>query len=208
MYTEMLDFVREYLKSKDRESTTVGKTRFRKRSEHTERVYMWAQRLIEGEENIDRQALLTAAIFHDVGYADVTDDYSIHGELGSVICEKYLSEHSFDTDFTKKVAYLIKNHSKKEMMQLPDTSVELIILMEADILDESGALSIVWDCMIEGAADEQSFQKTYGHIGRYTAKQLGENPMFTERGRALWGNKQRLIRDFIDQLGYDLGIEA
>lgn len=208
MYTEMLDYVREYLQSKDRESTKVGKTKFRKRSEHIERVYMWAQRLIEGEEDIDKRAVLTAAAFHDVGYADVTDDYSIHGEISAVICEKYLSEHGFDSDFTEKVVYLVKNHSNKEMMQLPDTPKELIILKEADLLDEAGALSIVWDCMIEGADEVQSFKKTYDHIIGYTGKQLRKNPMVTEKGKSLWESKQRLIKNFIEQLGYDLGIEA
>lgn len=32
--------------------------------------------------------------------------------------------------------------------------------MEADLLDETGALSIVWDCMIERSKEKQTFEKT------------------------------------------------
>ena len=208
MYKEMLDYVRTYLECKDRECTKVGKTRFRKRSEHIERVYMWAQRLIVGEENIDKESVLISAIFHDVGYAETTDDFSQHAESGGIICEKYLSQHGFDSDFIKKVVYLIQNHSKKGLMQIPETSRELILLMEAELMDESGALSIVWDCMIEGADESQSFMKTYNHVVNYSGKQLRKNPMATEKAKLMWENKQRLINDFIEQLGFDLGVEA
>jgi uncharacterized protein len=47
------------------------------------------------------------------------------------------------------VVFLVKNHSNKQLMTAKGTPLELILLMEADLLDETGALSIVWDCMME-----------------------------------------------------------
>jgi len=30
----------------------------------------------------------------------------------------------------------------------------------------------------------------------------------TEKGKAFWANKQRLVQDFINQLGFDLALEV
>jgi len=204
----MFQFIKEYLESNDGQATKSVKVQFRKRSEHTNRVFIWAKRLIEDELNIDKEAVLVSAIFHDVGYAESSDDYSKHAEKGALICEKYLIEQGFEAKFIEKVVYLVKNHSKKELMLEKDTSKELILLMEADLLDESGALSIVWDCMREGAQEKQTFEKTYKHISDYSGRQLNGNPMVTEKGKAFWANKQRLVQDFINQLGFDLALEV
>ena len=102
------------------------------------------------------------------------------------------------------IKYLILNHSKKELMQNKNTPIELIILMEADLLDETGALSIVWDCMAEGAQEIQSFEKTYKHIKDKSCKILDINPMVTKPGKEIWKKKQTLVKEFIIQLKYDL----
>jgi uncharacterized protein len=76
--------------------------------------------------------------------------------------------------------------------------------MEADLLDETGALSIVWDCMMEGEAQIQTFEKTYNHIMNYSYKSLKENPMVTDKAKQYWESKQNLVKEFIEQLAFDL----
>ena len=90
------------------------------------------------------------------------------------------------------------------MLNIDGTPLELIILMEADILDETGALSIVWDCMMEGGQSEQSFVKTYKHIEAYSYKALENNPMQTEKAKEFWASKQDLMKEFLKQLAFDL----
>lgn len=201
----MFQYVRDFLASNNGEVTRIGGHQFRKRSEHIKRVFKWAERLTYGEPNINRDAVLTASIFHDVGYAVLDNDLS-HAENSAVICEEYLKENNFDTQFIDFVVFLVKNHSNKRLMTEKDTCKELILLMEADLLDETGALSIVWDCMSEGTKEIQSFEKTYYHILDYSYQTIKDNPMVTEKARAFWDSKQKLIECFTSHLKYDLAL--
>jgi uncharacterized protein len=205
MYDKMFQFAKDYLVNDEAETIKVGKFPFRKRSEHIKRVFMWAQRIADGEAYINKEAVLVAAIFHDIGYA-ISLDGSKHAEESAIICEKYLKENGYDTEFTSLVSYLVRSHSNKELMTVSDTPLELILLMEADLLDETGALSVVWDCMMEGSEQIQTFDKTYNHIMNYSYKSLNINPMVTAKSKAFWENKQNLMKEFIDQLSFDLGI--
>ena len=165
---------------------------------------MWAERLMNGEINVNNEAVLIAAAFHDIGYA-LCEDNNQHAESSAIICEQYLKQNGYKADFIDLVLYLVKNHSCKQLLSQADAPLELIILMEADILDETGVLSIVWDCMIEGAEDVQSYEKTYGHILDYTFKDMSANPMVTPLAKSYWEDKQRLTNEFVQQLGFDLG---
>lgn len=206
MYDKMLQFAKDILEKNDGEATKIGFFPFRKRSEHIRRVFMWAERLVDGEPNINKKAVLVSAIFHDIGYA-LSLDNSNHAENSAILCRKYLQENKYGSEFINFVSYLVRNHSRKEMMAVRGTPLELILLMEADLLDETGALSIVWDCMSEGSQQIQSFSKTYDHILNYSCKSLSENPMVTAKAKNYWLEKQKVAKEFITQLSFDLGID-
>lgn len=206
MYEEIFKFVKSYLEENGGEVSNLGYFPYRKRSEHIKRVFIWTKRLIEDMNNINKEVVLVSALFHDVGYG-ICEDESIHAEYSADICEKYLAEHGFNSEFIDQVAYLVRNHSKKELLNIKDTPIELIILMEADLLDETGALSIVWDCMMEGSQEKQTFEKTYEHIMNYTYKGINENLMVTRKAVEFWEKKQKLVKEFVKQLTYDLGIQ-
>ena len=104
------------------------------------------------------------------------------------------------------ISYLINNHSKKELFDDEGAPLELVLLIEADLLDETGALSIVWDCMMEGGQAEQNYIKTYKHIEEYSFKSLNRNPMKTDKAKEFWVVKQKLMREFFNQLAFDLAI--
>ena len=54
----MFQFVKDYLETNEAETIKVGKFPFRKRSEHIRRVFMWAQRIVDGEDYINKEAVL------------------------------------------------------------------------------------------------------------------------------------------------------
>ncbi|WIV11532.1 HD domain-containing protein [Proteiniborus sp. MB09-C3] len=206
MYKSMLDFVKDRLEfSGGEDCSKVGKFPFRKRSEHIWRVFLWTKRLMSEVDNINKEAVLVSAIFHDVGYG-IDKDNSHHAENSAKICKDYLIENGFSIEFVDIVTYLIRNHSKKDLMYIKDTPKELIILMEADLLDETGALAIVWDCMMEGSEQIQSFEKTYEHIKNFSDKIMRTNPMVTAKAKEFWKEKQKLTKEFIKHLSFDLGI--
>ena len=206
MYKDMLSYVNETLnKNNAQYCTKINQFPFRKRIDHISRVFMWAKRLLN-KETANEKIVLTAAIFHDVGYAK-SNNPDEHSFYSSLICKDYLSNNGFDNQFINKVTNVILNHSKKELLNRKDIDFELILLMEADLLDETGALSIVWDCMMEGSEDEQSFIKTYNHIKEYSSDIINENPMVSETAKNIWEEKQKLTKSFINSLEYDLGIE-
>jgi uncharacterized protein len=64
-YNKIFNEVKDYLEKHDGENDE--RFSFRKRSEHIKRVFMWTKRLSEDYENINKEALLIAALFHDVG---------------------------------------------------------------------------------------------------------------------------------------------
>lgn len=205
-HEHMLAYVRERLILNQGEKCDHGAFPFRTRSEHIRRVYAWAQRLISDEMNINREALLTAAIFHDSGYGMLSEKMN-HAEQGAIECELYLRANGYHEDFINFVIYMVRNHSTKAMLTLEDTPLELILLMEADWMDETGALSIVWDCMMEGSKETQTFENTYEHIKNYTLRDMNRNPMVTPKAKALWQNKRDLVDAFIEHLAFDLGME-
>jgi len=206
MYDEIFSDVKNYLSANEGEVTKIGHFPFRKRSEHIRRVFTWANRLMDDSRirDINKDAVLIAALFHDIGYAMLADGMD-HAENSAAIFEKYADEHGYDRDKSAFISYLIRSHSMKNLIFAESTPLELIVLMEADLLDETGALSIIWDCMVEGAQNEQSFAKTYDHITSYSGRILDENPMFTKKAKEIWTDKQRLVSEFIKQLAYDLG---
>jgi uncharacterized protein len=206
MYEKIFEDIKIYLADSHGEMSKIGSFPFRKRSEHIMRVYNWAGRLMEGIDSsaVDKDAVLIAALFHDVGYA-ISSKGSGHAANSAAIFKEYAEKYDLTREKSEFISFLISNHSNKELMFEEGTPLELIILMEADLLDETGALSIVWDCMMEGGQDEQSFIKTYCHIKKYSGKILESNPMFTTKAKEIWREKQKLVEEFIRQLGYDLG---
>jgi uncharacterized protein len=210
-YEIIFDYVKKQLEKNDTEATKTKRFPFRVRSEHLWRVFLWAKRLLKNDFNenininINKNAVLVAALFHDSGYALSLD--GDHAENSAKLFTEYAKQNRLNNEEINFIAYLIENHSKKYLMKEKGTPIELIVLMEADILDETGAMGIVWDCMAEGMREEQSYKKTCEHIIGKSYKIIYENPMITKLARERWKKKQEMTKEFIKQYLYDLGME-
>jgi len=209
----MFDYVKDFLAKTGGESPKWeakihgGVRSFRVRSEHTKRVFRWAKRLLDDVKNdvaVDTEAVLIAAIFHDVGYglSETGDD---HAKKGAGVFEEYAAVTNMDKDKSDFISYLIRNHSNEATFNDESTPLELVILMEADSLDELGAMSILWDCLAEGSQSEQSYVKAYERIKQFSGSILSDNPMRTAKAREYWAQKQDLVKVFLNQLEIDLG---
>lgn len=182
---------------------------FRDRPQHMYRCYCWAERILRTRPDADAQLTLIATLFHDIGVIRSTPDNpkADHDLLGGPIVREYLLTHGYDPTFADRVAYLVMHHQQRELIQAEGTPIEHVILMEADILDERGALGIVWDAMAEGAKNAQTYEST---LERFKTRKLyrrpDRNPMHTEAARAIWREKQQLHVRFVNALERDLGL--
>ena len=182
---------------------------FRDRPSHMARCYAWARRILPCRPDADEELTLVSTLFHDIGVIATTPEAPKvgHDRLGGPIARQYLLRHGYDAGFAARVGELVEQHQARERLRDPGTPVELVILMEADMLDERGALGILWDAMAEGGKPEQSYE---GTLARLKQRKLytdpDRNPLVTENGRAFWAEKQRLHMAFVRALERDLGM--
>ena len=214
-YAGMLAYVKSVLEPVQTEGeggVGVHKTEFGySRFEHTKRVLGWAKRLYDRTEDktgLRYEDLMIATIFHDVGRAQsATQGLMSHAEAGVPITREYLSSHGFSEERTEYIAALVGAHSDKWRMKDPSIDRNLLMLMEADYLDDMGALGIIMDTMIVRARKERAtFYDCYNHISRYTYPMQYDSPMVTTEGKALWDSKTTLVEQFCRQLRQDLTI--
>lgn len=202
MYTRHLQYVKDYLIKNGGYYPPNPQYNFRCKYEHTLRVLHWCKILAEENHAVDKEILYLAAIFHDIAYSG-NGNNSNHAEKSANVFYEYAKENDMDSTLTEKVVYLIKLHSNKELLQESSTLPELIILMEADLLDEEGALRIIWYCATKGIQGANSYRDLYDYIQMGTDKRL-TNPMVTPLARKIWEDKYNFVNEFSKELLFDI----
>lgn len=196
------EYVRAYLIRAGRDHSYQAGQGHRSRSGHIARVCVWLRRLMAqgGVEN--EEALRLAAVFHDVGYAHAAEGHAAHG---AEVLLRYGREQSLPEDTLSRAVFLVRAHSNKNVW-LPDPAAprDLVLLMEADLLDEEGAMGLVLDCLTAGSQGAETYEDVYAHMLRYEPARLRSNPMVTPLARRFWADKQRMIRDFMRAYAFDL----
>jgi uncharacterized protein len=204
MYEEYLKYVKDFLTVHNGDAPPNPLMAFRSKYQHTVRVLGWAKRLVEGRKDVDINVLYTAAIFHDIGNAI---DRESHAELGAKVFYEYGIKTEMDLPFIEKVKNLIFFHSSKELLKEKDIPIELILLMEADLLDEEGALRMVWYTLDKAISGAQSYEDVYQHIVMGNNKRL-VNPMITEKAKYYWNEKQKIVEAFTKHLEDDITVNS
>ena len=201
----------------NRHETVISKTKRHIRYDrfyHIKRVTAWANRIadelyqhdaVADADAIDREFLHLASVLHDVGYNayHISED---HSEAGVVLAEQFLTAEGVEEEKKAKILNLIRLHSRKDLMFLEDTPMELVILMEADLMDDMGASGLVMDAWINTRMnqDETSFDTIFEHMQKYTQAQQQAEPMRTEPAKRFWREKQELVQEFMRQFARDL----
>lgn len=209
-YEEMFYYVKRTLEKNQGEVKEKYWLKFRKRSEHIKRTCIWLSRLITEPSDLeiaDPYPLMTAAIFHDCGYRLENHQVSKknHGALGAEIFSKFAEDKGYEKAQIDKIAGWILHHSNKSLLKETETEPELILLLEADILDEEGALSIVCDCMAQGMLGADDYYNAICRLQKFSAVILKENPMVTKKAKLYWKQKQQIVQSFLEALEVDLG---
>lgn len=202
-FDAMKAFVRDYLVRAE-SKTISGHNAWRNtglaRWEHTQRVLTTSQKIARAE-NADYDLVTVAAIFHDVAKFSSTPEE--HAARGAIIAAEYLARTGFLANWIKRVGEIISNHtcSSTEKFQLEDC-----ILRDADVLDEVGALSIVWTLMNTGI-QTPSYTEARARIlkhDRHSAERAVAL-MLTPTARAIAKERLTFVNNFIAQLEEELG---
>lgn len=208
-YSAMLSFVEGVLEAPTEDIFNKSEISY-SRFEHTKRVLGWMIRLYN--EAADKSALrfsdlVIATIFHDVGRPEADARGISHALAGGPITREYLEKLGYDKERIEYIVMLVEKHSDKYLMKNPETDPNLILLMEADLLDDTGAQGIVMDCMITERRDPKAqFVNCLDHMTRFTRALQKENPMVSEAGRRIWDEKTRLVELFADAFEKDCTI--
>lgn len=122
------------------------------RYHHGIRVMKYCQKISElprfKNENLNIDALLVAALFHDIGKIEAVDKNSqliygnyggiSHDDLGAKIAPKYLKKYTNDQELIDLICLLISEQESKIM----PTRTESKIIKDADRLDHYGVLHL------------------------------------------------------------------
>ncbi len=188
----------EYVKKKISENTRANPYPFRNRYEHTMRVYRWAIRL-QAKLGGDLDVIVLSALLHDVGW----DEERPHEEVSAEMAVEYLDSIGIAPDTIRKVGEIILIHEDKETDK--ELSLECKIVMDADLLDEVGALGVMWDCMATALEDEASYKRAYYRIKEfYRVNKPKIRRCKTDAGRAEYTKRMQAIEAFIYQLEKEL----
>jgi putative nucleotidyltransferase with HDIG domain len=206
-YEHAVEFVRSFFASHDPIATELAvRYPFRRRFEHCLRCSIWARR-IAFAEGADVEIAETSALFHDIGKA-VAAPAQNHGEVGAQVCDEYLSSIGYDKSKRAQIVQIVLSHSKHECAG--DASLEAAVVSDADLLDETGAIMILWDAMACAGEDAPSYDKACDRIMRAYSKLKVELPdrLFTPTARQIFRERLLLIDTFLKNLMYELGLSG
>lgn len=203
-YKDMFNFVEQKLIEGNGIKSNRPYQTFRNRFEHTKRVFGWAKRIADDLPNVNVDILLTSAIFHDVGYSWGKEQ---HAENSARIFLEYAKENNIEKKFADQVHYCILNHSHKKLLWDESSTPELILLLEADLLDEEGAMAISWDLMTTGEMMPDDFIEGYKMLNKYSIRILSQDMMVTPKAKCYWDKKKELVRSFLSAIKQDLFVD-
>ena len=201
---ELIDYVKGTLIKNGGETPSLYFQKFRSRSEHCRRVMKWCEKIVLHEDwdhkdikRVDMDVLLLSAAFHDIGY---NSSGLPHEEYGCRLFERFTEQHPVEKTIVDQVLFNILHHSKGDRDTIPESdSIELIILKEADLLDEEGFMGIAAVCMMEGmmAAECGGYKGAARRIEKFAGEILTYSPMVTPYADRCWKEKQEEVRYFI-----------
>ncbi len=205
-HKDMFEYVRNQLdKAEHDPQANKGKIHY-ERYDHTVRVYKWMIRITNelNDDNLDLESLKVATIFHDCGYGYETEKLP-HPHASAIICRDYLERRDYSPEKVGFICDLIEQHSEKSRISDVETPIELVVLMEADMLDDTGAMGLILDTWIEATDEKASFESMRKHIEKYTYRHMKNVNMVTAPAKRFWHEKRKLVYDFIRQYRRDLG---
>jgi putative nucleotidyltransferase with HDIG domain len=200
---KMVEFVKTFIESHDPIGTGLDERfPFRRRFEHCLRCSIWA-RQIALAESADAEIAGISALFHDIGKS-IDKTKQGHGRLGAQICDDYLKSIAYDENKRSQIVRIVRDHSQHFG---EDAALEAKIMRDADALDETGAIAVLWDVMACAGEDAPSYEKAYERIvADYDRLRDGlRDRLFTPTAKQILTERLSFIEIFLKNLEKELG---
>ncbi len=163
--------------------------------DHAVRVCRMANDLSE-EFDVNRNAMLTAALLHDVGRSFEGP----HAENGAIWVRKCFVKSDFDLDM---VCRIIQIHNDRTQVDFPEAQ----FVWEADKLDILGMHGVVRVCQrsgeLGGLGLDRDMRSAVSEIRR-KVDSLTPDKFFTERGRAIAESKWCTMSTVLEMMERDM----
>ena len=198
-----LQFVKGFFETHDPIATQLAvRFAFRRRFQHCVRCAFWGRRIAMAE-GADVETVEISALFHDIGKGMASSSEQ-HGKVGARICDQYLQSMGAGQSTRDFICGIILRHS--EHARDPMSSLEEKVVSDADLLDETGAISILWDAMACAGEDAPSYDKAYERSLRSRGN-LAALPgrLHTVTARKILDHRLALIDSFLENLADELG---
>jgi uncharacterized protein len=174
---------------------------FRNRFEHTMRVLKWAYR-IQKVEGGDLEIITLAVLFHDSGWSDTIE----HALVGAELAEKYLLEKNVDPVLIDRVTSAVRTHNKR-LESHEGLPIENLIVMDADLLDELGITTLVWDAMAAATEENPSYVRVLEKDLEFYERAKGKTVQLkTEAGLKFYNERMVIWDRCLSHLQYELGL--
>jgi len=173
---------------------------FRDRISHTKRVLNWAKRISEIEGG-DIEVIEMAVWLHDIGWDHIVNHALVSGKMAKV----YLESINYPNDKKVKVLQAVTYHNSRSVDR--EFNIETAIVRDADMLDEVGATTILWDALSTSYHDQASYEMVYNKsVYFYNHLKNNQNYLITQTGRAFFDERLEVYKQFIKELAYELNL--
>lgn len=174
---------------------------FRSRYRHILRVLMWVER-IQKEIGGDLEILTYSAILHDCAW----DGKENHAITSYRVAKIFLEKFELEEEFKSKVLEGILHHNENDTLGL---CKESYILMDADELDEVGAICIFWDTLAQSHEnDTMSYKSALLRIKKYLSELYKNVPKFHfDFTLNIYKRKLEFMEKFVIEAEEELEIE-
>ncbi|SCW32949.1 uncharacterized protein SAMN02910456_00591 [Ruminococcaceae bacterium YRB3002] len=155
---------------------------------HSLRVFRNAMMIAAEEQECDMEAVALAALLHDV------DDHKLFDTEDNHNARTFLKEHGFDAEQTGFICSIIESVSFSKNRGKKPSSIEAMIVQDADRLDAMGAVGIA-RTFAYGGKHGRSLEDSMKHF--YEKLLLLKDEMNTESARRLAEERHGFLLDFV-----------
>ncbi len=154
---------------------------------HVDIVVYWAEKLCDANPKADREAVIIAALLHDIGHFVGEDlDHAISSEKET---RKVLEKEGYEDAFIDKVAHAIRAHRNKDIK--PDT-IEAKIVCFAD--SASHLTADVYPVVLADRSKEETLAKIERDY-----RDLATFPDFQQELQPLYESWKKVIETFPEE---------